>query len=37
MEAVLIALMASVVLASGWVAFIVVWNLFKADNGPTKL
>ena len=33
MEAVFIALMALVVLGSGWVSLIVLYNLFKADNG----
>ena len=32
MEAVFIALMALVVLGSGWVSIVVLWNLFKADN-----
>lgn len=32
MEAVFISLMAAVVLASGWVAAIVVWNLFKDEQ-----
>jgi hypothetical protein len=32
MEAVFIALMALVVLLSGWVSIVVLYNLFKADN-----
>lgn len=33
MEAVFIALMALVVLLTGWVSIIVLWKLFKDDNG----
>lgn len=33
MEAVFIALMALVVLLTGWVSLIVLWKLFKDDNG----
>jgi flagellar basal body-associated protein FliL len=33
MEAVFIALMALVVLLTGWVSIIVLWRLFKDDNG----
>ena len=33
MEAVFIALMALVVLLTGWVSVIVLWKLFKDDNG----
>lgn len=36
MEAVFIALMALVVLLSGWVSIVVVYNLFRADNGTPK-
>ena len=36
MEAVFIALMALVVLLSGWVSIIVVWHLFKADNQTSR-
>ncbi len=32
MEAVLIALMALVVLFSGWVAIVVIYNLLKAER-----
>jgi hypothetical protein len=32
MEAVFIALMALVVLLTGYVALVVLWNLFKTDN-----
>ena len=35
MEAVFIALMALVVLLSGWVAVLVLYRLFKSDNGIT--
>ena len=33
MEAVFIALMALVVLLTGWVSILVLWKLFKDDNG----
>lgn len=33
MEAVFIALMALVVLLTGWVSIVVLWRLFKDDNG----
>jgi hypothetical protein len=33
MEAVFIALMALVVLLTGWVSVVILWHLFKADNG----
>ncbi len=36
MEAVFIALMALVVLLSGWVALVVLYRLFKTDNGLSK-
>lgn len=32
MEAVFIALMALVVLLTGWVSLVVIWNLFKTDR-----
>jgi len=32
MEAVFISLMALVVLCTGWVAFIVLYNLFRTEN-----
>ena len=32
MEAVFISLMAMVVLLTGWVALVVLYNLFKAEN-----
>jgi hypothetical protein len=32
MEAVFISLMALVVLLTGWVAFMVLYKLFKAEN-----
>jgi hypothetical protein len=32
MEAVFIALMALVVLMTGWVSLLVLWRLFRADN-----
>jgi hypothetical protein len=32
MEAVFISLMALVVLLTGWVALVVLYKLFKADN-----
>jgi hypothetical protein len=32
MEAVFIALMALVVLVTGYVALVVLWNLFKAER-----
>lgn len=36
MEAVFIALMALVILLSGWVSLVVLYHLFKADNGTSK-
>jgi hypothetical protein len=33
MEAVFISLMALVVLLSGWVGLVVLYKLFRADNG----
>ncbi len=36
MEAVFISLMALVVLLTGWVALVVLYRLFKADNGSEK-
>ena len=36
MEAVFIALMALVVLLTGYVALVVLWNLFKADNQTAR-
>ena len=36
MEAVFISLMALVVLLTGFVAVLVLWKLFKADNDPGR-
>ncbi|MGI8901133.1 MAG: hypothetical protein ACR2HA_09420 [Nocardioides sp.] len=36
MEAVFIALMALVVLLSGWVSVLMLHRLFKADSGPSE-
>ncbi len=37
MEAVFIALMALVVLMSGWVSAVVLYRLYKDDNQPRSL
>jgi len=36
MEAVFISLMAMVVLLTGWVSLVVLYNLFKTENNKVK-